>query len=77
MSVTIKTYLNFKSSEPEIRRFGIDADASTNYEYLVEKIRSVYPKLKREDLQLFWKGSVSRVAMENIFFGQIFYVFEF
>jgi hypothetical protein len=59
MSVTVKTYLNFSSSEPEIRRFAIDTDASTSYDYLVEKIRSVYPKLTREDFQLFWKGSVT------------------
>lgn len=55
MSVTVKTYFNFRSSEPEIRRFSVDADASTSYDYLVEKIRNVYPTLKREDLQLFWK----------------------
>ena len=61
MSVTVKTYFNFKSSEPEIRRFSVDADASTSYDYLVEKIRSVYPNLKREDLQLFWKGSVALI----------------
>ena len=59
MSVTVKTYFKFASSEPEIRRFSIDADASTSYDYLVEKIRSVYPNLKREDLQLFWKGIVA------------------
>ena len=59
MSVTVKTYFNFKGSEPEIRRFSVDADASTSYDYLVEKIRSVYPNLKRADLQLFWKGSVA------------------
>ena len=58
MSVTVKTYFNFnKCSDPEIRRFSIDTDASTSYDYLVEKIRSVYPNLKREDLQLFWKGT--------------------
>lgn len=56
MSVTVKTYFNF-NGEPEIRRFSVDADASTNYDYLVGKIRTVYPQLKREDLQLFWKGS--------------------
>ena len=55
-SIQVKAYLNWTNNEPEIRRFLVDSDASTNYEYLLEKIRTVYPCLKREDIQLFWRG---------------------
>ena len=67
MSVTVKAYLNFTSSAPEIRRFSIDADASTSYDYLVEKIRNAYPQLKREDFHLFWKGNRPIISTERLF----------
>ena len=47
MSVAVKTYLISSQGEPEIRRFAIDSDASTSFDYLLEKIRNVYPSLKR------------------------------
>lgn len=55
MALTVKAYLNY-NSEPEIRRFSVEADATTSFEYLLGKIRCVFPKLNREELQLSWKG---------------------
>lgn len=56
MSISVKAYLNIADNQTEIRRFSIDSDASTSYVYLVEKIRNVYPSVKRDNIKLFWKG---------------------
>ncbi|XP_046853214.1 sequestosome-1-like isoform X2 [Xenia sp. Carnegie-2017] len=59
MALTVKAYLNY-NSEPEIRRFSVEADATTSFEYLLGKIRCVFPKLNREELQLSWKVLVKK-----------------
>ena len=56
MALSVKSYLNYEGSEPEIRRFSMPQDVSASYEYLVEKIRRVYPSLLRKDFQLYWRG---------------------
>lgn len=55
MDVSVKTYLNHESGNPEIRRFSIPQDASASHAYLVEKIRQVYPTLLRKDFKLYWQ----------------------
>lgn len=39
----------------EIRRFAVDYDVSTNYEYLLAKITSVFPGLVNKSITLYWK----------------------
>nr|AAX09928.1 oxidative stress protein [Aurelia aurita] len=55
MALSVKAYLNFEEGNPEIRRFSIEQDVSASYEYLMEKIRRVYPSLLRKNFQLFWR----------------------
>ena len=54
--IGVKSYLNFESGNPEIRRFSVPEDVGANFAYLVEKIQRIYPSLLRQDFQLFWKG---------------------
>ena len=56
MALSVKSYLNFESEVPEIRRFSIPQDVSASYDYLVEKIRQVYPSLLRKVFVLYWRG---------------------
>ena len=58
MALSVKSYLNFESGNPEIRRFSIPQDVSASYDYLVEKIRQVYPSLLRKVFTLFWRGKL-------------------
>jgi len=58
MSLTVKAYLTkVGQQQPEIRRFGIDADVSTNYSYLVGKIHSVFPGLAHKQYNLGWRDT--------------------
>jgi hypothetical protein len=61
--VTIKAFLKrgcqqkrILEQPDEIRRFGIDYDVSTSYEYLLAKINSVFPGLGNKLITLYWKG---------------------
>ena len=61
--LTVKAYLKRGGQQKrvleqsdEIRRFGIDCDVSTNYEYLLAKITSVFPGLVNKSVTLYWKG---------------------
>jgi len=56
MSLTVKAYLTKTGQEqPEIRRFGIDADVPTNYSYLIGKIHTVFPGLANKKYTLGWR----------------------
>lgn len=62
--VTVKAFLKrgcqqkrILEQPDEIRRFGIDYDVSTSYEYLVAKINSVFPGLGNKLITLYWKDS--------------------
>ncbi|XP_078684809.1 sequestosome-1-like isoform X2 [Branchiostoma floridae x Branchiostoma belcheri] len=63
MSLTVKAYLERpggSADQPaqEIRRFAIDQDVSSNYEYLSRKVALVFPSLNEPgDFQLFWKDN--------------------
>lgn len=39
----------------EIRKFSVDADVAGNFEYVLGKIRQVFPNLSEKDLELYWK----------------------
>ena len=56
--VTLKVYYVDNNATKEIRKFAIDEDLVGNFEYLIGKIRVVFPDLLRKDLQLFWKGKM-------------------
>ena len=56
-SLAVKCYLvNSTNQESEIRRFNLDADVVGNYTYLMEKVRSVYTQLLRENFSLMYIG---------------------
>jgi len=56
-SLAVKCYLvNATNQDSEIRRFNLDADVVGNYTYLMEKVRSVYPQLLRENFSLMYIG---------------------
>ncbi len=74
MSLTVKAYLKrCENANPEIRRFTVDHDVTSNYEYLSKKVAQVFPSLGRpEKFTLAWKGknyfhSVSRLVMTQQF----------
>ncbi|KAM6951948.1 sequestosome-1 isoform 1-T1 [Lycodopsis pacificus] len=54
MSVTVKAYLLGKDeSVKEVRRFGVDQDVSSSYEYLNKKTMSVFNNLK--NINMYYK----------------------
>nr|XP_026691570.1 sequestosome-1 isoform X2 [Ciona intestinalis] len=57
MAVQCKAYLyNSKPEKPtEIRRFTLDSEVATNYEYLYKKVSSLFPALKEVTFSLQWK----------------------
>lgn len=41
----------------EVRRFGIEHDVATNFSYLTEKLKSVFPCLRNaSNIHVYWKG---------------------
>ncbi len=42
--------------QPEVRRFSIDADVSTSFRYLEEKLKNIYPDLNGRAFRVTWKG---------------------
>ncbi|XP_067943880.1 sequestosome-1-like [Watersipora subatra] len=57
-SVTVKTFLEKPgqgSNNAEIRRFVLDEDVSTSFEYLMSKIATIYPSLAQQSFCVFWK----------------------
>ncbi|XP_076822733.1 sequestosome-1-like isoform X2 [Clavelina lepadiformis] len=59
MSLQYKAFLyNDKPCRPkEIRRFAIDQDVSSNYEYLRRKVSTVFPNLGESNFSLQWIDS--------------------
>jgi len=51
-TVSFKVYL--KEQEEEVRRFVIDKDVSTSHDYLMEKLKTVFPQLKRLNFSISW-----------------------
>lgn len=57
MALTVKAYLEKKGSEdPEIRRFTIDEDVASSYDYLWRKLTLIFPGLSAKTVKLYWKG---------------------
>jgi len=62
--LTVKVYLKRWNGErkqleinDEIRRFSVDQDVATSFEYLLAKVTNVFPGLNRDSISLHWKGS--------------------
>lgn len=56
MALSVKAYLLIlNSDQQEIRRFSIDDGASSNFDYLLTKIKTVFPAIRTKQLRLFWK----------------------
>lgn len=54
--LSVKVFYVENKSTKEIRKLSVDGDVYENFEYLMAKIRQVFPDLLRKDLELFWKG---------------------
>ncbi|XP_012235589.1 sequestosome-1 isoform X2 [Linepithema humile] len=54
---SFKVYLVGEDSwaPTEVRRFGIDADVATNFVYLQEKLRNIFPNLRGKNFIITWK----------------------
>lgn len=56
-TLAFKCYLSTNNGQDkEIRRFALESDVVTNFAYLKEKVRSVYPQLLRESFTLLYVG---------------------
>lgn len=56
MSLTVKAYLEKPGvTKPEIRRFAVDQDVSTNFLYVSQKLNTIFPGLGNKGYQVFWK----------------------
>lgn len=62
-AINVKTFLEQQTTSSgqrtEIRRFVLDQDVSTSFEYLTNKIASIYPDLALNNFRVFWKGMSS------------------
>ena len=54
--VSFKVYLK-NQGEEEVRRFVIDKNVSTSYDYLVEKLKTMFPQLQGAVISLSWTDS--------------------
>lgn len=57
MSFTVKAYLMDGERLREIRRFAIDQGASTNYDYLVQKISRMFSSLQGKKFRTYWRDA--------------------
>lgn len=65
MSMTVKAYLLGKEDcHKEIRRFAIDQDVSSSFEYLKGKVVDVFGNLRNGPFQMFYKGK-RPIHLEN------------
>lgn len=55
--MTVKAYLIGKEDcNKEIRRFAVDQDVSTSFEYLKRKVLDVFVGLRTAPFQMYYKG---------------------
>jgi len=61
-AVTVKAYLyeSWNQDPVEIRRFTVEQEVAASYDYLVGKLRAVFPALKQALFDVFWEGEGSR-----------------
>lgn len=57
MSLTVKAYLLGKDEAvKEVRRFAVDHDVSSSFEYLSRKTAEIFSNLKASAFAMFYKG---------------------
>lgn len=54
MALSVKAYFYKPDGNTEIRRFSIDQDVTTSFEYLLHKVRDVFPGLQDKRLTFYW-----------------------
>uniref|UniRef100_A0A1B6CN97 ZZ-type domain-containing protein n=1 Tax=Clastoptera arizonana TaxID=38151 RepID=A0A1B6CN97_9HEMI len=64
-SVSFKAYLKLDGEADEVRRFGIEGGAATNFLYLKGKIEAVFPSLRNKDFQITWKDNDGDLVLIN------------
>lgn len=57
MTQPVKVYYVENQATKEIRKFSLESDLASNFEYVTAKIRQMFPDLLRKDIQIFWKDS--------------------
>lgn len=55
-TVSFKVYMSAEEGSKEVRRFGVEADAVTNFLYLREKLQTIFPSLRGKHFTVSWKG---------------------
>jgi len=65
MSLTVKAYLTRagQRGDPEIRRFGVDTDVCSNYNYFVSKLTAIFPGLSGKTYSLGWRDSENDLVL--------------
>lgn len=53
--MSIKAYLIRRNGNEEVRRFGVPEGASTNFNYLEERIRAIF-NLGNKNFKISWQG---------------------
>ena len=56
MALSVKAYFYKPDGNTEIRRFSVDQDVTTSFEYLSHKVRDVFPGLQDKRLTFYWAG---------------------
>lgn len=57
-TVSFKVYLTAEEeSSTEVRRFGVEPDAVTNFLYLREKLQTIFPSLRGKHFTVSWKDA--------------------
>lgn len=69
MSVTVKAYLLGKDEVvKEVRRFAVDQDVSSSFEYLCQKTAEIFNNLKSSGFNMFYKGEQHKSNNFNLFY---------
>ena len=72
MSLIVKAYLEKPDKTEEIRRFALDQDVASNFDYLTKKLTKVFPGLD-DNCAIFWKGKPDfifiLVTVQNFLLG--------
>jgi len=80
-NVSVKAYLDKKgltNGEVQIRRFDLDQEVSSSYEYLRSKLAAIFPDLVEHGFRVYWKGKgcLNYMAKSPIIFTLRYVVYE-
>ena len=59
--INFKVYLSREDgtlAKPEVRRFGIDKEVVTDFQYLREKLQTIFPNIRGKRFIVCWKGKL-------------------